>query len=214
MLKAKKPLKRLEAKVALSGRKESKLVSKQPLKAKTPLQNKKPIAKKPKTHTVSWYKHEADKYYSQAVRLRFSYLQDGERINDCITCDNVKPVRMMQNGHFMSRQYNSTRYCDQNTAPQCLTAESNVEMYGNYKRSIADVIIGDAVLAFDDKSYSKTVATVLSKHSFIPDRLYEVRLKDGSKFYATGDHQVVSNGKWVRIDEMLHNVSTQDILEL
>lgn len=41
------------------------------------------------------------------------------RCADCITCKAMMPWQKLQNGHFMSRQYNSTRYCDQNTAPQC-----------------------------------------------------------------------------------------------
>jgi hypothetical protein len=191
------------------------LKSSKPLKSKTPL--KKTSGKtptKPKVKTVAQLKKEADKWWSKATRYRFAEQHDGEWYANCITCGAFSLISKLQCGHFISRQYNSTRFVEQNTAPQCLTAESNVEMYGNYKRSIADVIIGDAILAFDDKSYSKTVATVLSKHSFIPDRLYEVGLEDGSKFYATGDHQVVSNGKWVRIDDMLHDVSTQEILEL
>lgn len=97
----------------------NKLQSKTALKAKTPIKKATKAIAKPKTHTLRWYKKKADEAYSLAVRYRFSYMKDGELIDDCITCSNVKPIKQMQNGHFMSRGYNSTRYCDQNTAPQC-----------------------------------------------------------------------------------------------
>jgi intein/homing endonuclease len=97
---------------------------------------------------------------------------------------------------------------------QCLTADSNINMYGNYKKSIADIVIGDAVQAFDEGGFEKTIATVTDKSSFMPEKLYEVELEDGSKFYATPDHRVVANGKWVYIEDMLHDVSAYDILEL
>ena len=114
MLPAKKPLKRHGVKAGSTGLRNSA-----PLKSKQPLpKTTKPIAK-PKKHTVSWYKKKADEAYSLAVRYRFSYVKDGERVDDCITCPTVKPIKQMQNGHFMSRQYNSPRYCDQNTGPQC-----------------------------------------------------------------------------------------------
>ena len=106
--------------------KKSPLKAKTSLKAKTGLvSNQKPLQKtavkptKSKLPTISKLKREADKYYSQAVRYRFSYIKNGERLVDCTTCEVFKPLKMMQNGHFMSRQYNATRYHDQNTGPQC-----------------------------------------------------------------------------------------------
>lgn len=89
------------------------------LKAKKPLRK---VSKRPSKQvqpTVSKLKKEADKWHSKATRLRFADNKDGEWFVKCFTCPNYKPTKQMQCGHFMSRQYNSTRYHEHNTAPQC-----------------------------------------------------------------------------------------------
>lgn len=87
-------------------------------------------------------------------------------------------------------------------------------MFDGTNKGIASVVVGDRLAAFNESSHEPEEAVVESVANFMPDNLYEVKLADGSQFWATGDHRVVSNGQWVRIDEMLHSVSTQDILEL
>lgn len=37
----------------------------------------------------------------------------------CFTCDRKYPVKNIQNGHFMSRKNYSTRWIEENCAPQC-----------------------------------------------------------------------------------------------
>lgn len=169
---------------------------------------------KTKKLTVAQLKKRADKYYSIATRYRFAEKRGDTWYAECITCKVEKPIKQLQCGHFMSRRHNILRYRDENTAAQCLTEESNVHMYGDYNRSIADLIVGDVVIAFDEVTFKKTVATVLNIDSFVPDKLYKVTTEDGSTFYATGDHKVVANGKWVTVEDMLHDVSAYDILEL
>lgn len=93
--------------------------AKTPLKAKTSLKAKKPVATKPKKHTIGWYKKKADTVYSKATRLRFAEFVNNEWVADCITCGVTKPIKQLQCGHFMSRQYNILRYEPENTAPQC-----------------------------------------------------------------------------------------------
>lgn len=95
------------------------LKAKTNLKAKTTLKATKPIAKKPKKHTVSWYKKEADTWHSKATRYRFAEYKNGEWVAECVTCRTEKPIKQLQCGHFMSRQHNSLRYSEENTAPQC-----------------------------------------------------------------------------------------------
>lgn len=90
------------------------------LKSSKPLKQssgKKPV--KPKVKTVAQLKKEADKWWSRATRYRFAYKQDGEYWAECITCPAKLPIKQLQCGHFMSRQYNSMRFVEQNTAPQC-----------------------------------------------------------------------------------------------
>lgn len=143
--------------------------------------------------------------------IRFSGTPDEGK---CITCNRQYEFKKLQAGHFIQGRGNSVLFDDRLVYSQCLTADSNINMYGNYKRSIADVVVGDVVQAFDEHNFNKTVATVTNKSDFMPEKLYEVELEDGSKFYATPDHRVVANGEWVFIEDMLHDVSAYDILEL
>jgi len=95
------------------------LVAKKSLKSKTPL--KSGGGRKQTKPTISKLKKDADKWYSKACRYRFASLVDGEWVAECITCQNglKKPLKELQCGHFMSRQYNILRYDSENTAPQC-----------------------------------------------------------------------------------------------
>lgn len=96
------------------------LVAKQPLKSKARLKPK-PAPKKRAKPSVSKLKKEADRLHSLATRLRFAQKQGGELVAKCVTCTNPewKPIKVLQCGHFMSRRFNSTRYDEENTAPQC-----------------------------------------------------------------------------------------------
>lgn len=101
------------------------LKSKTPLSSKTGLKSSKPLKKQsssPKKQpkpSISKLKKETDKWFSKATRYRFAEFKGGEWVAECITCGNEKPIKVLQCGHFMSRQYNSTRFLEQNTAPQC-----------------------------------------------------------------------------------------------
>lgn len=86
-----------------------------PLKRGKPLKTSPSSKKRPKS-SITKLKAEADKFFSQATRLRFA---DEDGLVQCVTCPNKKPWKAMQNGHFMSRRFNSTRFEEQNTAPQC-----------------------------------------------------------------------------------------------
>ena len=98
--------------------------------------------------------------------------------------------------------------------PQCLTKESNLRLFNGKYKSIKDVRVSDLLWGFDEKTFVKRPSQVLAVKSFIPDELYEVELENGKKFYATGDHKVVSKNEWVEIKDILHTFSDCDILEL
>lgn len=66
--------------------------------------------KKPKT--ISKLKKDADRVFSIFIRTR-----DKGR---CFTCGVVKPIKQMQNGHYISRTYSNTRYDLQNCHCQCV----------------------------------------------------------------------------------------------
>ena len=170
--------------------------------------------KSKQTNNLSKMKAKADKYFSLYIRYRDSEKRGGEYQASCITCEKWLPTKQMHAGHFQSRRYSSTRYDDENVNAQCLTAESNLKMFNGKNKSIAKIDEGDELWAFNEDTHSLERATVESVYSFLPHELYEVELEDGHKFYATPDHQVVANGEWVYIKDMLHSVSTYDILEL
>lgn len=83
-------------------------------------QPKSPKAKQPKKKSVAQLKKEADKWVSQAVRLRDSELVEGEYIAECITCGVKKHWKQMQCGHFVSRKVSTLRYDEINIHAQCV----------------------------------------------------------------------------------------------
>lgn len=132
----------------------------------------------------------------------------------CFTCGVRKHWKEMQAGHYVSRTHMSLFLDEINVNCQCLTKDSNLRMFNGKSKSISKVNVGDEIWGFNEENFSLERAVVLSVDSFIPDVLYEVELENGDKFYATPDHKVISNGKWVYVRDMLHNVSAYDILEI
>lgn len=96
---------------------------------------------------------------------------------------------------------------------QCLTRHSTLNVRGREK-SIADIEVGDEVEAFDENSFIPCKAVVVSKQEFVPKKLYRVDLEDGSYFCATGNHKIIANGKWCRVDELLENPKKYNIMEI
>lgn len=164
-----------------------------------------------KAKTITQLRKQADVLFSKMVRMRDC---DGYGFGECITCGVKKAWKEAHCGHFQSRRFPATRWDEMNCNLQCLTAESNLKMFNGTHKSITNIQTGDELWAFNESSYELEKAVVENVKSFTPQELYEVELENGSKFWATGDHRVVSNGKWTYIKDMLHNVSTHDILEL
>lgn len=71
---------------------------------------KTPLKKRSK-HPISKLKREADRVFSLWIRRRDKGV--------CFTCGVQKPEGKMQNGHFVSRSYNSLRYDEKNCHCQC-----------------------------------------------------------------------------------------------
>lgn len=65
---------------------------------------------------ITALKKQADKYFSQYVRLRDSI--DG--YGQCITCERTYHWKQAQAGHFVSRSCNLLRYDDENVNLQCV----------------------------------------------------------------------------------------------
>lgn len=132
----------------------------------------------------------------------------------CVTCGKVAHYKSLQAGHFVPSRCNSILFDDRGIHAQCLTNDSSLKLSTGKYRNISEIKIGDELMSFNEKTFVQEYSLVECTNSFLPDELYEVELEDGKKFFATKDHRVVANGQWVRIKELLHSISTSDILEL
>ncbi len=72
------------------------------------------MAKKAKSHAK--LKKELDSVFSQYIRW---YYADDNGYVECYTCNTIKHVKEMHNGHFLSRRHLSTRWNEDNCRPQC-----------------------------------------------------------------------------------------------
>lgn len=165
-----------------------------------------------KQRKLSFLKKEADKWFSLYIRLKYA---DWKGYVKCYTCGHTSHYKKgMQCGHFASRRFMNTRFDEENCRVQCLTKESSLKMENGTYKGIEKIKVGDRIEAFDEKTFKKINAVVESAKNFIPDKIYKVEMEDGSVFFATGDHKVVVNNKWARVDRLLHTCNTYDILEL
>ena len=76
--------------------------------------------------TYAKLKNRLDRVFSLWTRLRFA--GSGTLVR-CVSCKNPLPVKEMQAGHFVSRNYLNTRWHPENVAPQCM--QCNVFKSGN-----------------------------------------------------------------------------------
>lgn len=147
---------------------QTKLKSKTPLTAKKALKaNPKP--KKQKAPTITKLKKEADKQYSLYVRLRDSI----NGVCACITCGVKKPVKAMQNGHFVKRSVNLLRYDEENCNAQCY--QCNVRRYGEqylYAKALDD--------KYGEGTAEKLMAQKDERHQFNPEELTQI-IEDSKK---------------------------------
>jgi hypothetical protein len=115
---------------------------------KTPLKRKTPLRAKPKEKSKfeatevkvkkkvpnKWSKkklvEKLDRIFSQYIRLKYS---DSRGICQCISCMKRQPWNEIQNGHYMSRRYFSTRWSEDNCRPQCVGCnifnQGNIQAY-------------------------------------------------------------------------------------
>lgn len=131
--------------------------------------------------------------------------------NTCYTCGARKHWKELQCGHY---KHDKLDFDERNLKRQCLTEESNIKMLDGSYKSISKIQEGDFISAFDEETFNEKIACVGEVESFIPDKLYEVELVNGNKFYATGDHKIVANNKWYKIEDILENFNNLEIKEL
>lgn len=100
---------------------------------------------------------ELDRYCSLCVRIEAS---DKFGIASCFTCGKRYPYKMMDNGHYRSRQFGGTRFDFDNMRPQCQNC--NRLLHGNlsrYRENLIREIGEERVDALDLKKNNK-ISTV------------------------------------------------------
>lgn len=90
------------------------------------LKERKAKAKKKKAESISVLTKKLDTIFSQYIRL--SYADQNQNVK-CFTCDNKIHWKGIQNGHFQSRRFMSTRFHVNNCRPQCYAC--NIGLSGN-----------------------------------------------------------------------------------
>lgn len=68
----------------------------------------------------------ADTYFSRYIRLKHS--TDGDCT--CYTCGTDKPIKEVDNGHYLKREHKATRYHENNCRPQCKTCNGDTKHNG------------------------------------------------------------------------------------
>ncbi len=165
--------------------------------------------------SIKQLRSDLDKYFS--LYIRHKYADSGDRgYVSCYTCGKKDKIENMQCGHFISRAHSLTRWDKENARVQCLTKESSVtikngELYE--KKTLNKVKVGDDILGFDENTFEKKIAKVLDVKTFLSE-VYEVEMENGKKFYATGDHKIVVDGEWKRIDEILQDYNGRCIMDM
>lgn len=73
--------------------------------------------RKPKRQSIGFWKRQTDKIFSEYIRQRNAI--DG--IATCVTCGSKAPWKKMQNGHYISRSHQATRFDERNCNVQCIS---------------------------------------------------------------------------------------------
>lgn len=75
-------------------------------------------------------KDTLDKVFSEFIRIRDSN-KDG--LISCVSCGKIVPWKESDNGHYINRKHNSTRYDEKNCNAQCRSCnrfdEGNIQGY-------------------------------------------------------------------------------------
>ena len=119
--------------------------------------------------SISKLKKELDKWFSLFIRLRDA---TDEGLCQCITCGKVSHYKKgIQNGHFQSRRFMSTRYNEENCFSQCVACN----MFRNgeqYKFSLAL-----------DAKYGKGTAQELESLAKLTIKFTRVDYEDNIRYY-------------------------------
>lgn len=81
-----------------------------------------------KKKSIGKLKKEADAAFSTYIRTK--YADPHTQLVACVTCGMQRPIKEMQNGHYVTRGNNHLRYDERNCHPQDYSC--NVARKGNY----------------------------------------------------------------------------------
>ena len=118
------------------------------MKTNKPLRRKTPLRARPKQNTAleatevktkrklpdklskKKLTEKLDEVFSRYIRLKYC---DGNGYCRCISCGKPHYWKDIQNGHYMSRRYFSTRWAEDNCRPQCVACnifnQGAIQMY-------------------------------------------------------------------------------------
>ena len=127
------------------------------------------FGKRPKKPSVKSdrkkWKDEADKWFSEFIRLRDSG-PDG-RVT-CITCSHRDHWRYLQNGHFVTRGYEATRFDEENCHAQCRGCNYNGGQHLKHATAIERLHGPGTANKLQDKG-ARECRRTLSDYQFLAD---------------------------------------------
>lgn len=98
-----------------------------------------------------YWEKKLDEVFSQYIRLKYA---DMNGVCRCISCGSPIHWTKIQNGHYMSRVYRSTRFDERNCHPQCMPC--NVFLHGNiqkYRKALVELYGSDEVDNLEAKAW-------------------------------------------------------------
>ena len=102
----------------------------------------------------------ADTYFSRYMRLKHSL----HGYCTCYTCGTDKPIKEVDNGHYIKREHKATRYHENNCRPQCKTCNGDTKHNGKqaeFRVGLSYEIGEDAVIEIERLARTTTKASTV-----------------------------------------------------
>lgn len=91
--------------------------------------------KEKKERTITWWKKELWKKFSQYIRLRDCLITTGSPDHGrCVTCGRVYPRKKLQAGHFVPGRTNAILFDEDCTHAQCYRCNCILDVWPQYYR--------------------------------------------------------------------------------
>lgn len=137
--------------------------------------------KSTKTERQQW-KAKADKWFSEFIRLRDS---DEHGMVTCVTCSHRGHWRELQNGHWITRGHEATRFDEMNCNTQCRGCNYNGGQHLKHEAAIVRKYGNGAVQKLTEKAKQPCKRTS-SDYRFIAEtyksRVDHIRQNSPGKF--------------------------------